>query len=369
MKSSRSQATPPPARPLEERHGKSPVMGRGDIAKKLAKFKGNKPKQSLRPAHVPQPIAKHGTAKTQPSQPVAKTQHKPVSSSKSTPTSSAKAKPIAGNRSESVSGQKSRSGSQRNSVARSRGRNVSPVFGIQKTVRRWLDDTKLALESPDAHTLERLGARGSWRDALGYVGLSAGLTALLAFRTGWRGVIAVWLLTMISYAVFVWVTHYAVTRQNGDGKLENVAYATALFWAVVAPFTALIPFVLGSGWIPAAILAQIFAVRLACAERHGLAELQRTVERPHRWHRRLERRGAADGFHAVHAVAARLTMGWQNLSSHGDLPLRDDVFLIGDTFRAPIACAHTQRAAYHRSRKRAVTASAILTPNERYTES
>jgi hypothetical protein len=270
MKPSRSQATPPPARPLEERHGKSPVMGRGDIGKKLAKFKGNKPKQSLRPAHVPQTPVKNRTPKTHASQPTPNTQTRPasgnesksVSSGQSAFIASGKTKPVSDKLAKSVSSQKSKPTSHRKSVARSRARSASPISGIQKTVRRWLDDTKLALESPDAHTLERLGARGSWRDALGYVGSSAALTALLAFRTGWRGVVAVWLLTMISYAVFVWVTHYAVTRQNGDGKLQNVAYATALFWAVVAPFTALIPFVLGSGWIPAAILAQIFATSL-----------------------------------------------------------------------------------------------------------
>jgi hypothetical protein len=130
---------------------------------------------------------------------------------------------------------------------------------MRKTLTSWIDDTKLALESPHANTLEHLGARGGWRDALGYVAVSATLTALLTVRTGWKGMIAMLVLTVLSYAIFVYATHFAVTKQDGDGKLESVAYATALFWAPLAPFTALLPFIFGAAWIPAAILVQILS--------------------------------------------------------------------------------------------------------------
>ena len=139
-------------------------------------------------------------------------------------------------------------------------------------MRRWLDDTKLALESPHPNTLEQLSARGTWTDAFGYVALSAFLTALMGFRTGWHGMLAIFVLTILAYGVFVVVTYIAALRQDGDGQLEGIAYATALFWAVVAPFTALLPFVFGGAWIPAAILVQAFT-----ASTYALRVLNGTV--------------------------------------------------------------------------------------------
>jgi hypothetical protein len=128
-----------------------------------------------------------------------------------------------------------------------------------RRVRGWLEDTRLALESPHANTLERLGKRGKLTDAFGYVALSAVLTGVLALRAGALASLFLAVLIVAAFAVFVYSAHWSALRQGGTGKLEGLAYASALYWAILAPFTALVPFVFGAAWIPAAVLIQIFA--------------------------------------------------------------------------------------------------------------
>jgi hypothetical protein len=252
-------------------------MGRGNIEQKLAKFKKSKNrKPPLRPAHLPQTVQSLSVK----SKAVPKTALSPIPKPASAQPKAAAAKPRVGETAKSLNAriiekQRPASGQSSSSKKSSKRRqSVRPAFQIpfEKRVRRWLDDTKLALESPHPNTLEQLSARGTWTDAFGYVSLSALLTALLVFRTGWHGMLATFILTILAYAIFVVVTYIAALRQDGDGQLEGIAYATALFWAVVAPFTALLPFIFGGAWIPAAILVQAFT-----ASTYALRVLNGTV--------------------------------------------------------------------------------------------
>jgi hypothetical protein len=296
MKNPRPESTPrdpAPLRPAEARGAKSPIMGRSNPEQKLAKFKKSKNrKPPLRPAHLPQtaqdrspkpkaaiksaltPIPKPASLKPRGAE-TAKSLTALIAEQQRT--SSSQRGLGQGGSGQSGSGQKSLS--QKSSKQKSSGQKSSQrrqaarsSFPLEKRVRRWIDDTKLALESPHPNTLEQLSARGTWTDAFGYVCLSAFLTALLVFRTGWHGMLAMFVLTILAYAVFVVVTYIAALRQDGDGQLEGIAYATALFWSVVAPFTALVPFIFGGAWIPAAILVQAFT-----ASTYALRVLNGTV--------------------------------------------------------------------------------------------
>ncbi len=272
MKNPRAESParrPAPIRPPEERGGKSPVMGRGDIQKKLAKFKNPKSrKPALRPAHLApeKPPAATKPASSKRSDKASERHEPPVSSlaraKPALPAQQSSAQAIqraSGSNSSKPSNSASPKRPSAKSVPSRRGApSTAPALPPLKLLQGWLDDTKLALESPHANTLEQLGARGSLGSALGYVAVSATLTALLVFRIGWKGMLATLLLSLLAYASFVFVTYVAALRQDGDGKLESFGYAVALFWAPLAPFTALLPFIFGAAWIPAAALVQIF---------------------------------------------------------------------------------------------------------------
>jgi hypothetical protein len=131
-----------------------------------------------------------------------------------------------------------------------------------KTLERWLNDTKFALESPHANTLEQLGARASLNDALLYVAVSALFTGWFTVRGGLPGVVVTALLGIAAFALLVGGAHLYAVRQGDRAKPDALAYASALYWAPLAPFTALVPLVFGAAWIPAAVLVQVFASAL-----------------------------------------------------------------------------------------------------------